>query len=448
MTESHGRLVLTINSGSSSLKLALYRVDAQESLVLSGGAVRLGLSGGRLRMADSEGRVQLDREIGPADHLAAFQQLAAWLDQRYPSGTIDAVGHRLVHGGRRFTEPQLITEELMAALDELVAIDPDHTPQAVRIIKLSAAHYGLPQIACFDTAFHRHLPRFAEMYALPRHFYDEGILRYGFHGLSYEYICQELERIDPSSEAKQPFLECGDLSPISTSPGIRPDSNAALPKPGAARPVIVAHLGNGASMAAILNGRSIDTTMGFSPVSGLVMGERSGDVDPAVVVHLIAARKMTPEQVGRLINKQSGLLGVSGSSEDMQDLLAVESADPRAAEAVQLFCYAAKKYIGAYAAALGGLDTLVFTGGIGENAPVIRERICSGLEFLGINIDAGRNNSNASLVSSDDGKVAVRVIKTNEDLMIARHTARLMAAEAGRNQIETGQAPSSDLTSI
>jgi acetate kinase len=373
-------------------------------------------------MVDPEGRTLLNREIGPVDHLAAFQQLAEWLDQQYAADSLDAVGHRLVHGGRRFTEPQLITEELMLVLQELVAIDPDHTPQAIRIINLASAHYsGLPHVACFDTAFHRHLPRFAEMYALPRHFYDEGILRYGFHGLSYEYICQELATIDPNSAAGA-SLECGDPSPLLLAQGAPSDQSRRR----AARRVIVAHLGNGASMAAILNGCSIDTTMGFSPVSGLVMGSRSGDVDPAAIVHLIETGKMTAAEANGLINKQSGLLGVSGSTDDMQDLLARESADPRAAEAIQLFCYAAKKYIGAYSAALGGVDTLVFTAGIGENAPTIRERICSGLEFLGINIDAARNNSNAFLISPDDGKVRVRVIKTNEDLMIARHTARLI----------------------
>jgi acetate kinase len=311
----------------------------------------------------------------------------------------------------------------MLALQDLVAIDPDHTPQAVRIIKVAAARYpGLPQIACFDTSFHRHLPRFVEMYALPRRLYDQGVLRYGFHGLSYEYICRELAKFDRSPQLGH-SLECGDSSPLSPSPGVQPGSDAP-------RRAVVAHLGNGASIAAIVHGRSVDTTMGFTPVSGLVMGSRCGDVDPGAIVHLIEEGKMTPQQVNTLINKQSGLLGVSGSSEDMQELLNREAVDPRAAEAIELFCYSAKKYIGAYAAALGGLDTLVFTAGIGENAPSIRERICSGLGFLGIKIDAARNNDNAPLISADDGRVKVRVIKTNEDLMIARHTACLVSAEA------------------
>src|SRR5215472_4466386 len=440
MVNSSDKLILTINSGSSSLKLALYRIDDCESLV-RGGATRLGLPGGRLRIADAQGRAILDREVGPIDHLAAFQELAGWIRQNYPAGSLAAIGHRVVHGGRRFSEPHLVTEEMVQDLEELAAIDPDHTPQAISMINVAAANFpGVPQVACFDTAFHRHLPRFAKMYALPRQFYDQGILHYGFHGLSYEYICSELVRIDGDV-----FLECGDSSPLSHStpnsqssgevgqasslhPGSSISSHSsheASPLPGTAR-VVIAHLGNGASMAAILNGTSIDTSMGFSPVSGLVMGTRCGDLDPGAIVHLFEERKMTAEQVNAMINKQSGLLGVSGSSEDMQDLLKREATDPHAAEAIQLFCYSAKKYLGAYAAALGGLDTVVFTGGIGENAATIRERICSGLGFLGIKIDAARNSVNEPLISTDESRVKVRVIKTNEDLMIARHTARLI----------------------
>ena len=443
MVSSSDKLILTINSGSSSLKLALYRIDDCESLV-RGGATRLGLPGGRLRIADAQGSAILDREVGPIDHLAAFQELAGWIRQNYPAGSLAAIGHRVVHGGRRFSEPHLVTDEMVQDLEELAAIDPDHTPQAISMINVAAANFpGVPQVACFDTAFHRHLPRFAKMYALPRQFYDQGILHYGFHGLSYEYICSELARIDGGI-----FLECGDSSPLShsapnsqSSGDVGQASSSHLdssvlshsahegesPFPGTSR-VVVAHLGNGASMAAILNGTSIDTTMGFSPVSGLVMGTRCGDLDPGAIVHLFEERKMTPEQVNAMINKQSGLLGVSGSSEDMQDLLKGEATDPHAAEAIQLFCYSAKKYLGAYAAALGGLDTVVFTGGIGENAATIRERICSGLGFLGIKIDAARNSVNEPLISADGSRVRVRVIKTNEDLMIARHTARLIGA--------------------
>lgn len=240
------------------------------------------------------------------------------------------------------------------------------------------------------------MPRVAQICPLPKHYYEEGVLRYGFHGLSYEYILSELPALD------------GDL---------------------ASGRVIVAHLGNGASMAAIKGGKSLDTSMGFTPVAGLVMGTRSGDLDPGVLAYLSEEKGMTGSALATLINKQSGLLGISGLSQDMRDLLDQEAVDPDAAIAIALYCYTAKKYIGAYAAILGGLDILVFTAGVGEHAAPIRDRICSGLEFLGIEIDPGRNRSNAPVISSDESRVKVRVMKTNEDLMIARHAARLAGGD-------------------
>jgi acetate kinase len=243
-------------------------------------------------------------------------------------------------------------------------------------------------VACFDTAFHDGLPAVARMYAIPRHLYDEGVRRYGFHGLSYEYILKELRLLDGALAEGR---------------------------------VIIAHLGNGASMVALRGGKSVDTSMGFTPLEGLVMGTRSGDVDPGALVYLLEQRKISPEELSQLLNKQSGLLGVSGSSEDMRDLLEKSANDPHAAEAVDLFCYRAKKYIGAYAAALGGLDVLVFAGGIGEHAAPVREKICAGLDFLGIQLDPQRNRSNAPLISRTGAAVKVRVIETNEDLMIVRH---------------------------
>src|SRR5215467_6592917 len=265
--------ILTINSGSSSLKMAMYMVGDIASLVLSGGVNRIGSGGGRLRMSDSEGHLVLDRDIGQVDQAGAFREVAAWLDQCRP-GQVDAVGHRVVHGGRRFTEPALITDELIQCLQDLVSIDPDHTPRSIEMISLAGAHFpNASQVACFDTAFHRHLPRIAQMYALPGELYDLGIMRYGFHGLSYEYICGELARIDPFHHSLQAAFECGDSSPVSRS-------NPVSQTPFRA---IIAHLGNGASMAAILDGKSIDTTMGFTPLSGLVMGSRCGDIDPGIV---------------------------------------------------------------------------------------------------------------------------------------------------------------------
>ncbi len=395
--------VLTINSGSSSLKAALYWMGEQESLRLSVEVSRIGSSvgsvGSRLRITNAGGATLLDQQNSLPDHNSALHELFAWLTQHEAGQGLDAVGHRIVQGGQRYREPQLITPDLLAALQELTPLDPDHLPQAINGIQFVKRYYpALPQVACFDTAFHRQMPKVARTYALPGHFYDEGIQRYGFHGLSYEYITEDLRTLD----------------------GAAADGR-----------VIIAHLGNGASMAAIRGGKSIDTSMGFTPTEGLVMGTRAGDIDPGLLLYLIEEKKMTLEAVRTLINKRAGLLGVSGTSADMRDLLEREATDPRAAEAINLFCYRAKKYLGAYAAALGGVEILVFTGGIGERSATIRERICAGLEFLGIRIDAARNQGNAPVISGDDSRVKVRVIKTNEDLMIARHTIKIIQAGLG-----------------
>ena len=305
-----------------------------------------------------------------------------------------AVGHRIVHGGPRYAQPQWVSPELVAALRELAPMDPNHMPQALAGIEFVGEKYPeLPQAACFDTTFHRRMPRQAQMIALPRQFQDEGMVRFGFHGLSYESITCELRRLDPAAAEGR---------------------------------VIVAHLGNGASMAAILGGQSIDTTMGFTPTSGLVMGTRCGDIDPGVLIHLLEQKKMTPRAVNTLLDEQSGLLGISGTSHDMRDLLSIEATDPRAADAIALFCYRAKKYLGAFASALGGVDVLVFTGGIGEKGAVIRERICAGQRFLGIELDPAANAANAPVISSRDSAVTVRVMPTNEERMIARHTIELL----------------------
>jgi acetate kinase len=400
VSDQSGKNILTINIGSSSLKAGLYgtgRADLPEAL-LSARASRIGLDDSHMLIAGKNGTAMLDRKIGMADHSTAIEALVSWLKEHNLYRQIGAVGHRIVHGGRRFSEPQLITPELMSALREVKAIDPDHIPQELIGVELAARLFpAAQQVACFDTAFHRGMPKVAQTYALPRNLYDQGVMRYGFHGLSYEYTVEQLRCLD------------GEL---------------------AEGRVVVAHLGNGASMAAISRGKSIDTSMGFTPVEGLVMGTRSGDLDPGAVLHLIGPMKISPQAVRELINKQAGLLGVSGISEDMRDLLEKETTDPRAAEAIELFCYRAKKYISAYAAVLGGLDILVFTGGIGESAASIRERICSGLDFLGIRIDQSRNEAHSLLISSDSAPVRVRVIKTDEDLMIAKHTVSV-AYEGG-----------------
>jgi acetate kinase len=294
----------------------------------------------------------------------------------------------------KHSEPERITPKLVAELRRITPYDPDHLPREIRLIEaFSRRHPNLPQVACFDTAFHRTMPRVARLLPLPRRYAAKGVERYGFHGLSYAYLMEELGHLDSA---------------------------------GAKGRVILAHLGSGASLAAVRDGKSFDTSMGFTPTSGLVMGTRTGDLDPGLVYYLARAERMTAARFQQMVNHKSGLLGVSGTSSDLRDLLAREAADVRAAEAVALFCYQAKKWIGSFAAALGGLDTLVFAAGIGEHAPLVRKRICDGLGFLGIELDPARNARNAALISSDAGRVTVRVIRTDEDLMIATFVTRLL----------------------
>ena len=392
-----GQRLLTINTGSSSLKAALYRMweGAKETLELRAEASRIGDRGGGLRLADARGETLDERQDGLPDHATVLDALLSRLrDRGLDRDDLVAVGHRIVHGGDRYREPQRVAPEVLADLRALVPIDPNHLPQAIAAIEAVARAYPtVPQVVCFDTSFHSRMPRVARLYALPRALAEEGVVRYGFHGLSYEYVVGELRRVD------------------------REAADGRL---------VVAHLGNGASMAAIRGGVGLDTTMGFTSTGGLVMGTRSGDLDPSVPLFLLKERGLTPTEVSDLVNKQAGLLGVSETSADMQDLLEREAYDGRAAEAVALFCYQAKKFLGALAAALGGLDALVFTGGIGEHAAPVRERVCESLEFLGIRLDPDRNAAHAPVISSDAAAVTVRVVPTDEDLMVARHTRRLI----------------------
>lgn len=394
MPNQTARQILTINTGSSSLKVALYEGGREETRILSGEVERIGVPEGRFRLTDAHGATLIDQGGDLPDHGAALGAALAGLRRFRPELDLDAVGHRVVHGGIHYSEPQRVTPELIAALRELIPIAPDHMPQAVQAIQAAVEAYpGLPQVACFDTAFHRHMPRTAQLYPLPHHLADEGVVRYGFHGLSYESILRELRALAPREAEGR---------------------------------VVIAHLGNGASMAAVRGGIGIDTTMGFTPAGGLMMGTRPGDLDPGVLLYLLVERKLTPAAVNDLINRQAGLLGVSGIGADMRDLLEKEATDARAAEAITLFCYQARKYLGALVAVLGGLDTLVFTGGIGEHAPSVRLRICEGLDFLGIRIDPDRNAAHAPAISREGGPVTVRVLRTDEDLMIARHTSELL----------------------
>jgi acetate kinase len=383
-----------MNRGSATLKSAIYEIGDREELVVSMTVDRAGVSGDRLKIADPCGAALLDSAVDSGDKNSALEAMFKWLGEHDYLSRLTGAGHRLVHGGPRYREPQRVTPEFLSEIEKLVPLDPDHMPAAIAGIKFIARKFpDLPQVACFDTAFHGSLPKVARMYALPGQLYEQGILRYGFHGLSYEYILQELRKIDATLADGR---------------------------------VIIAHLGSGASMVALKNGNSVDTSMGFTPLEGLVMSTRSGDLDPGILLYLLAQEKMSPKGINTLVNKESGLLGVSGTTADMRELLEKAPVDAHAADAVDLFCYRAKKYLGAYAAVLGGLDALVFTGGIGERAPTIRERICDGVEFLGVRLDASRNAASAPVISSTDSRVNVRVIKTNEDLMIARHVIALL----------------------
>ena len=389
--------ILTINGGSSSIKFALYQDGEPLERGLYGKIDRIGLSGTNLTFDETAANRHDSLKLPASDHKSAATFLMDWLQEQNHFESIRAVGHRVVHG-MQHTAPELVTQELLDDLHRISPVDPDHLPSEIELIEtFRQRHPKLPQVACFDTAFHRTMPRVAKLLPIPRRYDSKGVQRYGFHGLSYAYLVEELARLgDPAATTGR---------------------------------VILAHLGNGASMAAVRDGKSIDTSMSFTPTSGLVMSTRSGDLDPSLAPYLARTEQMTTEQFYQMVNHKSGLLGVSETSSDMRDLLAREADDIRAAEAVALFCYQAKKWIGCFAAALGGLDTLVFAGGIGENAPLVRARICDGLGFLGIEIEEKRNAASEGVISTDTSRVRVRVIPTDEDLMIARSVSRILETD-------------------
>lgn len=376
--------LLTINGGSSSIKFALF--DAALSRVLSGQFSRIGLEDAVLEIKHHATNKTEKRNVSAAHHAACIPILIELISETASWEDIQAIGHRIVHGGGRFSEPELVTPEMLAELETIAPYAPEHLPAEIAMLRAFAAQDGnLKQIACFDTAFHQTMPRVAHLLPLPRRFFEQGVRRYGFHGLSYQYLMGELEK-----------------------------ENAAKGK------IILAHLGNGASMAAVLDGKSIDTSMAFTPTAGLVMSTRSGDLDPGLVVYLARTVKMTAAEFQKMVNAESGLLGISETSSDMRDLMSREQEDERAADAIAIFCRQAKKFIGAYAAILGGLDTLVFAGGIGENSSVLRARICEDLQFLGIELDPAWNDSAAPIISTNTSRVTVRVIKTDEEIQMAR----------------------------
>jgi acetate kinase len=396
--------ILIINGGSSSIKFALYQIEEPLKRGQYGKVDRIGLSGTNLTFLDADGKPSASRKLAVADHKSAANILIDWLEEQKSFESVRAVGHRVVHG-MKHTAPEIVSQDLLDELHRIAPYDPDHLPREIELIEVfRQRHPKLPQLACFDTAFHQIMPRVAKLLPIPRRFDAKGIQRYGFHGLSYAYLMEELARLgDPAA-----------------SQGC----------------VILAHLGNGASLAAVRDGKSIDTSMGFTPTAGLVMSTRSGDLDPGLAPYLARTEHMTTQQFYEMVNHKSGLLGVSETSSDMRDLCAIEATDVRAAEAVALFCYQARKWIGSFAAALGGLDTLVFAGGIGENAPLVRARICEGLNFLGIELSDAKNTDNASVISMDKARVTVRVIRTDEELMIARSVCRFLGSGALNKRFE------------
>jgi acetate kinase len=387
--------VLTINGGSSSIKLALFEVGESLRQILQGGIERIGLSDATFRVEGSNPADNFSRKLAAADHTVAVNTLMDWISERTKREPLSAVGHRVVHGGPRYSKPLRITAEVVTELHRLAPFDPEHMPQEILLAEAFHRRFpDLPQVACFDTAFHHDLPRVARLLPIPRRYEARGVRRYGFHGLSYAFLMQELARVAGTQAARGR--------------------------------VILAHLGNGASLAAVRDGRATDTSMAFTPAAGVPMGTRSGDLDPGLAWYLARLDGTDAKHFNDIVNAESGLLGMSETSSDMRDLLDRESSDVRAAEAIAVFCYQIKKWIGAFAAALGGLDTLVFAGGIGEHAPAVRARICAGLEFLGVELDGPRNAANASVISAASSRVAVRAIHTDEERVIAEAVCKVL----------------------
>jgi acetate kinase len=384
---SDAEVVLCINSGSSSLKFAIFLVAPDTERAAATGAVQgIGSPQGEVWVREEAAAPR--KETGAfSDHARALESALSLLEHvKSPTPTV--AGHRVVHGGLRLVDPARVDKELLDVLRSLVPLAPLHLPSAIAGIEaVSERRPDLPQVACFDTAFHAPMPEVARRLPLPDPFYDQGVRRYGFHGLSYEYV----------------------MSVLGSQPPAR---------------IVIAHLGSGASLVAVKNGKAIDTTMGLTPAGGILMASRSGDLDPGVLVYLAREHGLSPDAIDRLVNEESGLTAVGGTS-DMRTLLERAAADARARLAVTMFSYSVKKAIGGFVAALGGIDLLVFTGGIGERAATVRTEACAGLEPLGVCLDEKRNGRNADVISSDASRCTVRVVVTDEDRMIARHAARL-----------------------
>jgi acetate kinase len=388
-------LILTVNGGSSSIKFAVFEAGDALRRMLEGGIERIGSPQAAFRVKGVDPADNFSRPVTAPDHAVAVGVLMDWIEERSRRDALAAVGHRVVHGGPKYSEPQRITAEMVEELRRLSPFDPDHLPEEILLTEAFQRRFpDLPQVACFDTAFHHDLPRVARLLPIPRRYEAQGVRRYGFHGLSYAFLLGELARLAGREAARGR--------------------------------VILAHLGSGASLAAVRDGAPVDTSMGFTPAAGIPMSTRSGDLDPGLVWYLARTEHMSAKQFNEMVNGRSGLLGVSETSADMRDLLDREARDGRAADAVALFCYQVRKWIGAFAAALGGLDTLVFAGGIGEHAATVRARICDGLGFLGIELDETRNAANEGVISAAAARVAVRVMHTDEERMIAETVCRVL----------------------
>ena len=387
MTPGDEQSILILNVGSSTLKFGLFPLAEGDDPFLHGVLEYAGRAAGQLRVVDSRERKEDAVQVA-ATRESAAKELLRYLERSSLFKSVRAVGHRLVHGGAKLRAPVVVDPSVRALIEEVVPLAPDHLPTELRAIdEVARFAPAIAQVACFDTAFHSAMPRVARVFGLPRALLDSGVVRYGFHGLSYEYVIDALRKR-------------GELSSRT----------------------IVAHLGNGASIAAVRDGIGIDTTMGLTPTGGMVMSTRSGDLDPGILLYLLRSRGFSADDVDDVTKHKGGLLGISGSSSDMRELLAARATDPKAEEAIGVFCYQAKKFIGGYAAALGGLDALIFTGGIGEHSSEVRARICEGLGFLGIEIDKESNRVNAETISAPNSRVRVHTIKANEEAMIARHT--------------------------
>jgi acetate kinase len=393
LTAAAEQTVLALNGGSSSVKFALFSATDITHRKLHGKIDRIGIAGTALTASAEGPNAAITQKVPTGDFAASIEVLIDWLESRQAFATVIAIGHRVVHGMQR-SAPERVTRKVLDDLRTVIPYDPEHLPAEIQLMeKLLQRFPQLPQIACFDTAFHRTMPRVATLLPIPRRYAAMGVQRYGFHGLSYAYLMEQLAALgDPAAREGR---------------------------------VILAHLGSGASLAAVRDGASVDTTMAFTPGAGVPMSTRSGDIDPGLLSFFAGKEQMTTAQFQKMVTHESGLLGMSETSSDIRDLLKVEATDTRAAEAVALFCQEIRKRIGAFAAVLGGVDTLVFSAGIGENSPVIRARICANLEFLGVQLEPAANDANDAVISAPGSRVRVRVIPTDEELMIAKLALKL-----------------------